>query len=412
MTKYIKCGGGGLPPQVITDMNTVLNKKFSTSTTYPSSEWADMIEEMTALPEESASGSIAHFTDGADTVPLKSCTLTLAPTQTGTGDPSPTNPRPITGVSSVDVVVCGANFMDASTLYSDFEQSDGSFFGLGSDFNSTYFYIPSELVGVEVTFSAYIKIPTGSTITNPRVSARVNGTNTNGNAVTSNDYSLSSVTFTPTSTSDRVRITYGSNGSQQVQFKNVMLEVGNTATDYAEYTQPTTTTLALGQTVYGGEVDVVGGEVETAMVGVTLNGSENWQSAGSGANTLFYLQGQDFYDGVVKNSASDISNIFVRAQVSTGNTNECFYIYQTGGNLARLNVRPNLTTYPDVASFKTLLSNTPLQVVFELATPTTAQITPAEINSRLGVNNVWHDGNGDTAVTYRADIDLYVNEHS
>lgn len=406
MTKYIKCGGGGLPPQVITDMNAVLNKKFSTSTTYPSSEWADMIEEMTALPEESASGSIAHFTDGADTVPLKSCTLTLAPTQTGTGDPSPTNPRPITGVSSVNVTSAGANFFDDS-VYSDYEQADGSFSGLGSDFNSLYFYIPQDLVGVEVTFSAYIKIPEGSTITNPRVSARVNGTNTNGNAVTSNDYSLSSITFTPTSTSDRVRITYGSNGSQPVQFKEPQLEVGAVVTPFVEYSAPTLTPVSLGQTVYGGEVDVVGGVV-TNKFGMVDLGDLDYNYSSSG-NAFFYVN----IDGIKKaaNWGSIINAFCEQLKGVSGNdisnlgTDNCF-----ASNPVNNQVRFRCTTYTDPTDFKNAMDG--VKFVYELATPTTAQITPTEINSRYGVNNLWHDGNGDTSLTYRADIDLYVAEHS
>ena len=404
MTKYIKCGGGGLPPQVITDMNAVLNKKFGTSTTYPSSEWADKIEEMTALPEESASGSIAHFTDGADTVPLKSCTLTLAPTQTGTGDPSPTNPRPITGVSSVNVTSAGANFFDDS-VYSDYEQADGSFSGLGSDFNSLYFYIPQDLVGVEVTFSAYIKIPTGSTITNPRVSVRVNNVNTNGNAVTSNDYSLSSITFTPTSTSDRVRITYGSNGSQPVQFKEPQLEVGAVVTPFVEYSAPTLAPVSLGQTVYGGEVDVAGGEVTETTGYKLFTGAEgeNWQNYAAGNG--YYIQISDMAS---LNNGNGLYNLFPAYSgvnnlgVRLGFNNNVLYVYQAN----------TIDGVSDVATWKTWLSTHNLQACYPLATPTTAQITPTEINSRYGVNNLWHDGNGDTAVEYRADIDLYVAEHS
>lgn len=45
---------------------------------------------------------------GLETV--KSLTLTMNPIQSGTGDPSPTNIRPISGRNSVDVVVTGENY--------------------------------------------------------------------------------------------------------------------------------------------------------------------------------------------------------------------------------------------------------------------------------------------------------------
>ena len=49
------------------------------------------------------------------------------------------------------------------------------------------------------------------------------------------------------------------------------------------------------------------------------------------------------------------------------------------------------------------------QVCYELATPVTYNLTPTEIKSLLGDNNVWADA-GDTAVTYRADTKLYIDK--
>lgn len=43
-----------------------------------------------------------------------------------------------------------------------------------------------------------------------------------------------------------------------------------------------------------------------------------------------------------------------------------------------------------------------VQAVFELATPVTYQLDPIEVNTLLGVNNIYADA-GDTSVTYRAD---------
>jgi len=40
------------------------------------------------------------------------------------------------------------------------------------------------------------------------------------------------------------------------------------------------------------------------------------------------------------------------------------------------------------------------QVVYELATPLTYQLTPIQVNSLLGINKVWNDTNGETEVKY------------
>ena len=45
----------------------------------------------------SASGAVCSFSDGADNLPVKDLTVSIDPVQSGTGDPSPTNVRPISG---------------------------------------------------------------------------------------------------------------------------------------------------------------------------------------------------------------------------------------------------------------------------------------------------------------------------
>ena len=52
---------------------------------------------------KSANGSIASFSDGADSIPMKSLVTNIVPKQSGTGTPSPDNVRPISGWDSVEV---------------------------------------------------------------------------------------------------------------------------------------------------------------------------------------------------------------------------------------------------------------------------------------------------------------------
>ena len=49
------------------------------------------------------------------------------------------------------------------------------------------------------------------------------------------------------------------------------------------------------------------------------------------------------------------------------------------------------------------------QVVYELATPQTYQLTPQEVRTLLGQNNIWAN-TGDTSVAYRADTKLYIDK--
>lgn len=50
------------------------------------------------------------------------------------------------------------------------------------------------------------------------------------------------------------------------------------------------------------------------------------------------------------------------------------------------------------------------QVVYELATPLTYQLTPIQVNSLLGINKVWNDTNGETEVKYIRDLDTTINQ--
>lgn len=170
-----------------------------------------------------ASGSIASFSNGLGGVPLKSLEVNIEPVQDLHGQSAP---YPAGG---------GKNKFDADTFYSGYKQSDGSFIMSGSTATTKTFYIPQSLVGQSLVFSASARIPSGSTITSVRLRATVNGEPKYSSYVTGDTYTRTSVQFTPESTADYVLITYGSGGSQNLQFKDVMLEVGSVVSDYAPY---------------------------------------------------------------------------------------------------------------------------------------------------------------------------------
>ena len=65
-------------------------------------------------PAKTASGNPASFTDGAEDVPVKSLTVAFAPVQSGSGDPSPENVRPITGYTGV--TICVSDYADPAIL--------------------------------------------------------------------------------------------------------------------------------------------------------------------------------------------------------------------------------------------------------------------------------------------------------
>lgn len=56
---------------------------------------------------DTATGNPVSITDGADDIPVVDLTASIEPSQSGSGDPSPNNIRPISGWNSVNVTVTG-----------------------------------------------------------------------------------------------------------------------------------------------------------------------------------------------------------------------------------------------------------------------------------------------------------------
>ena len=59
------------------------------------------------------------------------------------------------------------------------------------------------------------------------------------------------------------------------------------------------------------------------------------------------------------------------------------------------------------AAFKTAMSG--VKLCYELVTPTTVQLTPSQVSTLLGDNNIWADA-GEVSVVYRADTGLYIDK--
>lgn len=67
----------------------------------------------------------------------------------------------------------------------------------------------------------------------------------------------------------------------------------------------------------------------------------------------------------------------------------------------------SITTVED---WKAYLAEHPLQVLGQLVTPVTYQLTPTEVRSLLGVNNVWADCGAVTELKYIRDLNLCIND--
>jgi len=129
----------------------------------------------------------------------------------------------------------GKNKLNADDYYDSYKQTDGSYRATGGTFNGIKIYATSDMIGNTYTFSAYLDLSKETSPTNALTKRAVNGVGTNGTLINSGEKGVSSVTFTPTSTSDYVFITYGTGSDRYFTASNLQIEAGETATAYAPY---------------------------------------------------------------------------------------------------------------------------------------------------------------------------------
>lgn len=412
---YFRCGGGGIPSSLKTDMNAVLNKKFGTqSENYPPTEWADDVNLMGLLPIRTASGTIAHFEDGADDVPMKSITANITPIQSGTGTPSPSNPRPISGTDELTLNHKGKNLFDAEKIVEDsnnqyvYIQDGYLLFNTRDNKNFTFdnlnFPCPVSFSGTVKSFSAYENL------------IRVRGVFSDGTTQDldvgmlqpNSEISFSGTFGTSGKTLTRMCNIYTSDKQAGFDLSTTQLELGSTATTYEPYTS-STYTVNLGQTIYGGTADVVGGVGESTHGFLTLNGSEDWVNVGGSYPQAFQLDTgitNAFQGNIATQKANNISNLY---PWSTTEVENYAIRWQVGYQSGRLFVYDNNYS-SNLAGFKQHLSDNNLQIAYLLVTPTPLTFTGQPINSYLGTNNLYTDSGEVLDVEYRADMNLLIAE--
>ena len=385
-------GGGDVPSELKNEMNEVFNRKFGTSQIYDPDTWADTVNIMTPLPTKTATGSVATFTDGADGLPMKSVVCEINAVQSGTGDPSPSNVRPISGFTGLNLTRAGKNLFSGVAITGYYLIDDGS--EVREPQNA---WNISNYIQVVPTATYYIN-------TDGTTGGRAKHCFYDENQNFLSYIDSGSQAFTVPSNAKYVRF------SLRASAVNIQLEVGSSATSYEPYTAtviPITWQTDAG-TVYGGSLDVTSGVLTvthtkddlsnltwrvraTGSVNVVLSAELTNSYTASGSSNCDWKCDRHKYIG--RSAASTLIANVDTAEVGV-------YSYSYNGNTANIYfVTDDLTATAGDGN-----------LVYELATPQTYQLTPQQVNSLLGVNNIWHDANGDTTVTYYVDINAIMSQ--
>ncbi|MBQ1573652.1 MAG: hypothetical protein IIZ78_21215, partial [Clostridiales bacterium] len=175
-----------------------------------------------------------------------------------------------------------------------------------------------------------------------------------------------------------------------------------TDTTYHAY-NGTTVTIAFGQTVYGGVLDVTRGKLHVTHYGVEYDGTEDgWNWYGDYQQASIALSYPAKYDATAVsymcNRLTPIAN-----QSRPANVGNYSSLVSSGANSAFS------TPETSLANFKTWLGSHHVQFVYELATPFDIDLTPVQIRALMGENNVYSDTNGNTTVKFKDSIQHYID---
>lgn len=209
--------------------------------------------------------------------------VTFTPVQTGSGTPSPSNVRPISGWTDIAVQMCGKNLFDSAHADAAEQKikNDSGTEVKDSGGSYTRLYTPVK-PSTTYTVSAFTANNSKRVYFYTSEKAWISRTSST---------TAMSITFTTPSNCFFVQFQSGSTVNEQW---NIQLEVGSTATTYEPF-RGISPSISLGGTYYGGTVDLVSGVMTVtwgniaSYAGETLTGrwlsSEDAYSAGGTPTT-------------------------------------------------------------------------------------------------------------------------------
>ena len=325
-------------------------------------------EEVFTLGEwgetETYSGSIVSF-EGTETTAIKTLNANIVPKQSGSGDPSPSNIRSISGYTDVNVNVCGVNVWDEEWVLGYWNYRDNGAFVSNSNFFACKNKIP-----VRPNTTYYWQTPT--------VIREILFYDGNENYLSREQ--LGNIGSRPfTTPSNCAYITFYYSSAYGTTYNNdISINYPSTDHEYHSY-QGTSYPISLGQTVYGGVLDVVSGKLNITKVLADM-GTLPWTLDARYTNKQFYCQ---------ITQAKTFGEILCSTYKTTTNHSWGANVNFTIDSLSDHYFIAVDNSYASVSAFKSAMSGQ--SFCYELATPTEITLTPTQVTTLLGNNNIFAD---------------------
>lgn len=336
---------------------------------------SDMVkEEIEAIsPEEELSGAMASF-ETHEIAPLVDCKVKIEAIQSGSGTPSPDNVRPITGFTECNVFVSGVNLWDEQWEVGYISVADGQNSPSQVNIRSKN-YIP-----IKPNISLYLKA-------NINFYCPIIFYDKDKNFLLSIAQTLWNRTITTPENAYYMRF-YMHDSYGTTYNNDISINYPSSDTQYHSY-NGNTYTVDFGQTVYGGSLDVTTGVLTVTYAKLSLevdnmNNQENypgWQNCGIGA-IVGLGKNQNFTDCML--------NVGDNFNANTAGGADTLFLSIANYGLTQ-------------SEWKSTYAGLTVDIIARLATPVTYQLTPTEIKTILGVNNIWAD-TGDIDVVYHHEL--------
>ena len=315
----------------------------------------------------SVSGAVCSFDSQYAGLPLKSHSVAVTGYQSGSGTPSPSNPRALNGWSSANIAISDEDLYHDITVENGYLDIYGNVQASGVSSVTEYIPIVEGLV--------YYSYDYATAALDPRNICIYDDSKQFVSCITYETVNKKAY-FTIPSTGAYIRITIDRNYIDQHLYNG------------------TTATINFGSTIYGGNYDAVSGVLTVTHRIVDL-GTLNW---------TYYSNVDAFYTNelqstVRRNSGSVTASwiicpIYESSDINTmvGGADKAI----TVNTLGQVYIK-DTAKGTDATALKNSLDGVYLS--YELATPQTIQLPPCPIDTLNGVNNIWAD-TGDTTLQY------------
>ena len=329
----------------------------------PIPENAYLLNDLSDLPAD-----IASFTDGTD-LPMASLKVAVTPYQDlSHGDPSPENICPIIGWDEAVVSVSGVNIWDEEWELGQYDAS-------GNPYPNNDCIRTKNFISVKPNTTYYQTTSSGT--------MQVLYYDINKGFI--NSAWMGSNTFTTPSNCYYVHFRLGSTYGTTYNH-DISINYPSTDTTYHAY-NGATYTIDLNGTRYGSELDVLNG-VDIDTLGNVDLGTLNWS----------YNSIQNFFFADLNDIKLTTKNLICDRYIYVEKSWAAMQNGEFGKVANSTQIRFHNDNYNTGADFKTAMSG--VQFVYELATPITVQLSPTQVKSLVGTNNIFADCGQITEVKY------------